>query len=162
MALALGALSAPDGLAAAPLATAPPASSAEPILFPEPRPALGTEPRPSYRTIPHCVHIGQLITISPYDGVPLSIQLRVVAQHSVRSVGTREYDALRDVLRAARESTGVSQEDLSRRLGRPITYVGKVELGSRRLDVVEFMEIADGLGVDAVALLAEVKSRLRS
>ncbi len=85
-----------------------------------------------------------------------------MAQHSVRSVGTREYDALRDVLRETRESAGVSQEELSRRLGRPITYVGKVELGSRRLDVVEFMEIADGLGVDAVALLAEVKAKLRA
>ena len=84
-----------------------------------------------------------------------------MAIEPVASVRTREYDLLRVMLREARESTGVSQEELSRRLGRPITYIGKIELGSRRLDLVELAEICDTLGIPPERLVADWRESLR-
>jgi hypothetical protein len=53
------------------------------------------------------------------------------------------------------ESKGVSQETSSSTLGRPITYIGKVELGSRRLDIVELAEICDALEGEPERLIAQ-------
>jgi len=80
-----------------------------------------------------------------------------VATEPVASLRTKEYDALRALLREVRESAGISQETLSQRLGRPITYVGKVELGSRRLDVVEMISICLALNVDPVEIVGKLR-----
>lgn len=45
---------------------------------------------------------------------------------------------------------------LAERLGRPQSFVAKYEVGERRIDVVEFCEIADALKLDASALLASI------
>jgi transcriptional regulator with XRE-family HTH domain len=42
---------------------------------------------------------------------------------------------------------------LSQRLNRPQSFVSKYERGERRLDVVEFGEVAKALSVDPVKLL---------
>ncbi len=49
----------------------------------------------------------------------------------------------------ARLAAGLTQVDLADRLHRPQSYVSKYESGERRLDVVEFLEVADGIGVHA-------------
>ena len=59
-------------------------------------------------------------------------------------------------LRAYRELSGISQRELSSRVGMPESYVNKVELGQRRLDRVEFLDIAacvqipDSLSLDDI------------
>ena len=47
----------------------------------------------------------------------------------------------------------LTQTTLARRLGKPISYVSKYETGEWRLDVVELLEIADAIGVEAARLL---------
>jgi hypothetical protein len=42
---------------------------------------------------------------------------------------------------------GLRQVDAARRLKRPQSYVFKVELGERRLDVIEFVEFAQAIAV---------------
>ena len=42
------------------------------------------------------------------------------------------------------------------RLGRPQSFVSKVERGERRLDVVEFLEIAEALQIDVPAFFAKL------
>lgn len=49
------------------------------------------------------------------------------------------YRALLGRLVAARMSTGLTQRELAERLGKPQSHVSKVESGSRRLDVVEYV-----------------------
>lgn len=77
-----------------------------------------------------------------------------MGRRAVASVGTAEYDALVQVVKAARKETGVTQRELSERLGRSHNYVLYIERGSRRLDVVEFVAIAKALGKDPGQLLA--------
>jgi transcriptional regulator with XRE-family HTH domain len=60
------------------------------------------------------------------------------------------------ILRQAREDAGLSQRELARKLGVHASWVAKVELGERRLDVVEFIQMARALGKDPKRLFAIV------
>lgn len=57
------------------------------------------------------------------------------------------YRELIDQLVAARKERGLSQEALAKLLGRHQQFVSRYETGERRLDVVEFVDIARRLGV---------------
>ncbi|GAJ29661.1 transcriptional regulator [Acidomonas methanolica NBRC 104435] len=58
-----------------------------------------------------------------------------------------------DLLIAARHAKGLTQATLAARLGKPQSYVAKYENGERRLDVIEFLDITDAIGVDGRVLL---------
>jgi transcriptional regulator with XRE-family HTH domain len=75
-----------------------------------------------------------------------------------RGVHREEYAKLRQALVAARESAGVTQAALARRLGRSQSFVAKYELGDRRLDVVDYLAVCRELGVDPSHLLRLVVS----
>ena len=62
----------------------------------------------------------------------------------------------RELLVEARKDTDLTQAELSSRLNRPQSFVSKYERGERRLDVVEFGEVARALGVDPVNFLARL------
>jgi len=47
----------------------------------------------------------------------------------------------------------MTQADLAVRLRRPQSFVAKYEVGERRLDLVEFVEVANALDTDPVKLL---------
>ena len=83
-----------------------------------------------------------------------------MASQSVASVQTKEYDELLRLLRETREAADVSQEGLSKRLGKARTYIGKIEAGTRRIDVIEFIAIAGELGCRPTILLDKLLSRL--
>ncbi len=76
-----------------------------------------------------------------------------------RSAFTRKYARFRRLLTDARRAKGLTQVELARKLGRPQSFISKVERGERRLDVIEFLEVARALRVDPARLLAEVERR---
>ena len=47
----------------------------------------------------------------------------------------------------------MTQHDVAKRLKRPQSFVAKYEGGERRVDVVEFLQIAEALDADPMALL---------
>lgn len=53
-----------------------------------------------------------------------------------------------------RKAAEITQVELAERLGKPQSFVSKVERGERRLDVIEFCQFADALGRDPAELLA--------
>ena len=59
----------------------------------------------------------------------------------------------------ARQAAGLTQVELARKLGRPQSFISKVEQGERRLDVIEFLEVARALETDPKRLLAEIDRR---
>lgn len=69
---------------------------------------------------------------------------------------TARYDALRTLLLEARERAGMTQMEVAKALGRPQSYVSKYEHGDRRLDLIEFLEVAEATGQDAVAMLRRI------
>jgi transcriptional regulator with XRE-family HTH domain len=59
----------------------------------------------------------------------------------------------------ARKQAGVTQAQLARKLGRPQSFVSKYELGERRLDIIEFLDVAAALSISPARLLAELEAR---
>lgn len=64
------------------------------------------------------------------------------------SVHSDAYRSLLKALVALRNERGMSQAELAAKLRKPPSFVGKYELGERRLDVVELMVILRELEAD--------------
>jgi transcriptional regulator with XRE-family HTH domain len=75
------------------------------------------------------------------------------ARRLQKSVHSPEQIAFRELMTAARDRAGLTQQELARRLGKPQSFVAKYEAGERRLDVVEFLKISGAIGTDPVRLL---------
>ena len=73
-----------------------------------------------------------------------------------------ELKILGEVLVRAREKAGLKQSDVAARLGLPASYLSKIENGTRRLDVIELIQIAEAMEVDAAALVRELRNRIAS
>ena len=73
-----------------------------------------------------------------------------------RSVFTTRYDQFRDLLVEARKAAGLTQVDVAKRLSRPQSFVSKFERGERRLDVIEFLDIAEAMRIDPYKFLSKL------
>ena len=71
------------------------------------------------------------------------------------SIFTQRHQEFIAFVASARKAAGVTQAELAERLGRPQSFVSKVERGERRLDVIEFCQVAEALGHDPARLLGE-------
>jgi transcriptional regulator with XRE-family HTH domain len=58
-----------------------------------------------------------------------------------------------DLLIKARKDAGLTQAEVASKLERPQSYISKYESGERRLDVVEFLELARAIGFDPNRLI---------
>lgn len=65
-------------------------------------------------------------------------------------------------LRAARESSGKSQTELANELGWPQQRLSAIEAGSRRLDVLEFVKLAEALQCSPSQFLRIVSEQSRT
>lgn len=74
------------------------------------------------------------------------------------SVHTARYKKLCELLIEARHTSGLSQNALAEILGRVQTFVSKYERGERRLDVVEFLEVAAALDMDISKALRKIQA----
>ena len=69
------------------------------------------------------------------------------------SLYTREYQLFVQMLVQARKAAALSQVELAQRLGKPQSFVSKCENCERRVDMAEFLAIAQALGLDAAAFV---------
>ena len=76
----------------------------------------------------------------------------------VDSVHTTRYQHFREILVEARAKRGLSQAALAEKLGRLQTFVSKYERGERRLDVIEFLEVAAALDLDPHTVLRKLRA----
>lgn len=67
------------------------------------------------------------------------------------------YRALVGALVEARKAAGLTQGSLADRLNRHQQFVSRYETGERRLDVVEFIDIARALAIDPAAIVLTVE-----
>jgi len=72
------------------------------------------------------------------------------------------YALLRELLIAERLRVGLTQIDVAARLRKPQSYVSKYERGERRLDIVEFFDVARVLGIDPVAAFTTLANKMNS
>lgn len=78
----------------------------------------------------------------------------------LKSLNSRQNDALLALLRRSRESQRLRQADLAVRLGRGQATVSKVESGARRLDVIELRAWLQALEIDFLTFMSELEDRL--
>ena len=76
-----------------------------------------------------------------------------------RSAFTRKHEYFRKILVEARRDAGLTQVALAKKLGRPQSFVSKFERGERRLDVIEFVEVARALSLNAARIVSELERR---
>jgi transcriptional regulator with XRE-family HTH domain len=65
----------------------------------------------------------------------------------------------RELLKARRKAAGLTQTVVAQRLGKPPSYVAKYEGGDRRLDVLEFMDVAAAIGFDPAAVIRALRQK---
>lgn len=73
-----------------------------------------------------------------------------------KSLRTPQQRQLQELLITVRKSKHLTQAIVAERLGRPQSFVAKYEGGERRLDVVEFIEVARALETDPRELLGHL------
>lgn len=79
----------------------------------------------------------------------------------IKHINDSRYKALIDWLKAARTQQGLSVRDLGKLLDEPHQFVVKVETCERKLNVFEYVQYCDALGIspeDGLQKLAPLKS----
>lgn len=79
-----------------------------------------------------------------------------------KSIYQHENDVLRALLRAWREDAGMVQEQVSNSLGKPQSYISKIERGERRLDVLELRALCRLYGKDLSSFARELEAALEA
>jgi len=76
-----------------------------------------------------------------------------------KSAFSRKHQYFRKILAEARQNAGLTQVALAKKLGRPQSFVSKFERGERRLDVIEFLDVARALAVDPARIISDLDRR---
>ena len=79
----------------------------------------------------------------------------------MKSLRSPAHVRLLELLVAARSKAGMTQQQLADRLGKPQSFISKYEGGERRIDVIEFIAIAEALEMDASRAIRDVRATYR-
>jgi len=74
-----------------------------------------------------------------------------------KSLHSSENARLVTWLKEQREDQGLTMRDLAKKLNISHSFVGKIEQGERRLDVIEYLQYCDALGVSSIDGIKAVK-----
>lgn len=77
-----------------------------------------------------------------------------------RWVSSPSYKRAVETIVAARHAAGKTQRDVAEAMGKPPSFIAKVETGERRLDFVEFIALAVALQLPPAQLMAEVAAQV--
>ncbi|MGH8047967.1 MAG: helix-turn-helix domain-containing protein [Chthoniobacterales bacterium] len=77
-----------------------------------------------------------------------------------KSLYSPEWEACCIVLKDLREANGITQTDLSTRLGMPQSFVSKVESGQRKLDLRQFSIYVRSMGEDPIEVFSKLLSAM--
>ena len=72
-----------------------------------------------------------------------------------KSLFTRKHTQLRKLLAKARKDAKLTQVQVAARLHRRQAYISRIERGERRVDVVEFIDLARAIGFDPAKFIAD-------
>ncbi len=77
-----------------------------------------------------------------------------------KSIYTDEYAVFLRLLREAREAASVTQVQLARRVRQSQSFISKVEIGERRLDIIQLRTILHALGTSLPEFISDLERRL--
>ena len=62
-------------------------------------------------------------------------------------------DTLRRLLKESRLLAGLRQQDVAQRMGKPQSFVAKIESGERKIDLIETLNYCTITGADPLAII---------
>ena len=71
----------------------------------------------------------------------------------MKSIHDQRYIEVIALLRQARERSGYTQGEVAETLGKPQSYVSKVETCERRVDVVELLQLCQIVGITLAEII---------
>jgi transcriptional regulator with XRE-family HTH domain len=74
----------------------------------------------------------------------------------LKALRSRRHRALCALLASARKAAGLSQHELAVRLKTSQTVIARIEIGERRIDVIEFMDLSRALKIDPRELVTQL------
>ena len=77
-----------------------------------------------------------------------------------KTIGSPAHIELMNTLIFERKKAGLTQKELAHKLDWPQSYISKIEIGERRLDVVEFVSIAMLIGFSEDEILRKIREKL--
>lgn len=78
----------------------------------------------------------------------------------MKHLRSAKHRALIAAIVEGRRAAGLTQRQLAAKLKRSNSFVWKIEVGERRVETLEFMEIAAALGMTPDAMMKDVMRRL--
>jgi predicted transcriptional regulator len=100
-------------------------------------------------------HFVQYIEVQ-ISSILLCFPQRVAGSRMSRTLDTRRHEALRAFLVERRKIAGLRQVDLAKRLGRSQSYVSNIEVGQKRIALIELIEWAEAIDFDPEEAIAEI------
>ena len=79
-----------------------------------------------------------------------------------KTIYSRQNECVQKMLVALRNQAGLTQRQLAAKLGRERSLVARLELGERRLDMVEFFRFCQACGADATKQASQLMRLLQS
>jgi len=76
-------------------------------------------------------------------------------------IGPENHVIVGKALEAARKKAGLTQVELAKRLKKPQSFVSSYEGGQRRIDLLEFAQIAESLGADPKVISAQIFASIK-
>ena len=73
-----------------------------------------------------------------------------------KTLGSARHKLLVDFIVSKREAAGLTQTQLAEKLGEYQSFVARLESGQRRIDVVEFLDLAAKLGFDPAKAIRQI------
>lgn len=77
------------------------------------------------------------------------------------SIYSEQYQLVIKKVREARREQGLTQAVVAERLGKPQSFLAKVENGERRLDVIEFIHLAQLLSLDPADVIKTIMDEIQ-
>jgi transcriptional regulator with XRE-family HTH domain len=77
------------------------------------------------------------------------------------SLHSGKYQVFREMIVKIRKDADVTQVQLAKELGKPQSYISKIENGERRIDFTEFIEIASILEIDTQQFIKNYQKKTK-
>lgn len=73
-----------------------------------------------------------------------------------KTIYTKQAKLIQESIKRLRQEAGLTQRELCRRLGREHSFISKIELGERRVDLAEFYWICQACGVAPLKVISKL------
>lgn len=77
-----------------------------------------------------------------------------------KTIHAKEYHIVISLLRELREQKQLTQQGLADKIGSDQTFISKIEIGERRVDIIELKYICDALEIELVEFVNQVEIKI--